>query len=108
MTREQSWQVDGVTLTLLRHISSLGYTVSVFRFPSSVLGTRPASVEMHALDLSEDPPVKHVARVVEGEGGNLDYRCACLLAEMVGIDIKNGYALLKSPVGQTFLSVMGG
>jgi hypothetical protein len=24
MTREQSWQVEGVTLTLLRHITSLG------------------------------------------------------------------------------------
>jgi hypothetical protein len=32
MTREESWQVEGVTLTLLRHITSLGYTVSVFRF----------------------------------------------------------------------------
>jgi len=27
----------------------------------------------------------HVARVVEGEGGDLDYRCACLLAELVGV-----------------------
>jgi hypothetical protein len=90
MTREESWQVDGVTLTLLRHVTSLGYTVSVFRFPSSVLGTRPACVEMHALDLSQDPPVKHVARVVEGEGGDLDYRCACLLAELVGIDLADG------------------
>jgi len=29
---------------------------------------------MHALDLSVDPPTKHVARVVEGEAGDLDYR----------------------------------
>jgi hypothetical protein len=27
MTREESWQVEGVTLTLLRHVTSLGYTV---------------------------------------------------------------------------------
>jgi hypothetical protein len=56
MTREESWQVEGLTLTLLRHVTSVGYTVSVFRFPSSVLGTRPACVEMHALDLAQDPP----------------------------------------------------
>jgi hypothetical protein len=89
MTREQSWQVDGATLTLLRHVTSLGYTVSVFRFPSSALGSWPACVEMHALDLSQDPPITHVARVVEGEDGDLDYRCACLLAELVGIDLKD-------------------
>ena len=56
MTREESWNVEGVTLTLLRHVTSLGYTVSVFRFPASLLGTRPAAVEMHALDLSQDRP----------------------------------------------------
>jgi hypothetical protein len=72
MTREDSWQVEGVALTLLRHVTSLGYTVSVFRFPSSALGTWDACVEMHALDLSQDPPTKHVARVAEGEGGDLD------------------------------------
>jgi hypothetical protein len=88
MTREESWQVEGVTLSILRHIGSLGYTVSVFRIPSSLLGTRPGSVEMHALDLSKDPPIKHVARVVEGEAGDLDYRCACLLAEMAGIRLE--------------------
>jgi hypothetical protein len=60
---------------------ALGYTVSVFRFPPSLLGTWPGCVEVHALDLRTDPPTKHVARVVEGEAGDLDYRCACLLAE---------------------------
>jgi hypothetical protein len=50
MTREESREVEGVTLTLLRHATSLGYTVSVSLFPSSVLGTPPACVEMHALD----------------------------------------------------------
>jgi hypothetical protein len=54
MTREESWQVDGVALTLLRHVTSLGYTVSVFRFPASLLATRPTAVEMHALDLTQD------------------------------------------------------
>jgi hypothetical protein len=85
MTREASWEAEGATLTILRHIRSLGYTVSVFRIPSSLLGTRPGPVETHALDLSVEPPTKHVARVVEGEGGDLDYRCACLLAELIGV-----------------------
>jgi hypothetical protein len=85
MTREDSWQVEGLTLTILRHITS----VSVFRIPSSLLGTRRGSVEMHALDLSVDPPVKHVARVVEGAGGDLDYRCACLLAQVIGIQLQD-------------------
>jgi hypothetical protein len=40
MTREESRQVEGLTLTLLRH--RLGLAVSVFRFPSSLLGTHPA------------------------------------------------------------------
>jgi hypothetical protein len=31
-----------------------------------------------------------VARVVDGEAGDMDYRCACLLAEMVGIDLEDG------------------
>jgi hypothetical protein len=90
VTREESWQVEGVTLTILRHITALGFTVSVFRIPSSLLGTRPGSIEMHALDLSVDPPVKHVARVVEGETGDLDYRCPCLLAELVVLALQDG------------------
>jgi hypothetical protein len=45
---------------------------------------------MHVLDLTQDPPAKHVARVVEEEGEDADYRCACLLAEMVGCDLEDG------------------
>jgi hypothetical protein len=44
---------------------------------------------MHGLDLSKDPPTKHVACVVEGEG-DLDYRCAPLLAELVGLSLADG------------------
>jgi len=40
-------------------VTSLGYTFSVFGFPSSMLGTRRAGVEMHSLDLSQDPPFEH-------------------------------------------------
>jgi len=60
MTREQSWEATGVTLSILRQASSLGYTVSVFRFRSSALG-RPGFVEMHAVELAADPPVNHVS-----------------------------------------------
>jgi len=90
MTREESWQVEDTTLTLLRHITAMGFTVSVFRLPRSLYGTSLAAVEMHAVDPSKEPPAQHVARVGEVEGGNLDYRCACLLAEMVGIDLEDG------------------
>ncbi len=55
MTREESWQVSGVTLAMLRQITGLGYTVSVFRFPESILGTMPENVEMHAIDLRRSP-----------------------------------------------------
>lgn len=90
MTPEESWQVQGTTLAILRQITALGFTISVFRFPSSLLGTRAGAVEMHALNLSKDPPDKHVARVVEGESDDLDYQCAWVLAEMVGIDLMDG------------------
>jgi hypothetical protein len=83
VTREQSWEVQGDTLAVLRRVTDASYTVSVFRFPSSLLATRPAAVEMHAIDLSTDPPQQHVARVVIGEAGDIEQRCAELLAEMV-------------------------
>jgi hypothetical protein len=50
MTREESWQAHGLALTLLRQVPSLGHVVSVFRFPSSLLG-QPGFVEMLAIDL---------------------------------------------------------
>ena len=90
MNRQESWQVSGLTLTLLRHITALGYTVSVHRLASSLLGSVPASVEMHAVDLATDPPNQHVARVAEGEADDPDYKCAVLLAEMVGIELEDG------------------
>ena len=63
MTREQSWQVEGVTHSLLRQIESLDYTVSVHRIASSLLGRVGAFVEMHAVDLRTDPPVQKLARI---------------------------------------------
>jgi hypothetical protein len=44
---------------------------------------------MHALDLSHDPPTKHVARMVNGEAADLDCRCASLLAELLGVELED-------------------
>lgn len=90
MTREESWKVKGITLALLRQITALGYVVSVFRFPESMLSASEATVEMHAIDLRPDPLQKHVARILINDAADPDYSCACLLAEMVGIDLADG------------------
>jgi hypothetical protein len=42
---------------------------------------------MHTIDVTVDPPVQHLARVSEKDGGDTDYRWACLLAEQVGLDL---------------------
>jgi hypothetical protein len=84
MTREESWQAQGATLAILRHVTTAGYVVSVFRFPSSLFGSRPAAVEIEAIDVGTDPPQQHVARVVVGEARDIEYQCAELLAAMVG------------------------
>jgi hypothetical protein len=90
MTRERSWQVEGVTRILLRQVESLGYTVSVHRIPSSLLGSVGAFVEMHAVGLRADPPVQQMARVGLDEVVDAESRCACLLAEAVGIHLDDG------------------
>ena len=59
-----------MTLTLLRHIG--------------------AFLEMHAIDLHQDPPVQQLARVSVDEGGDTDYRCACLLGERLGLSLPKG------------------
>ena len=89
MTREESWQIESVTLTLLRHVASLGFTVSEFRFPSSLLDTWPACIEMHALDL--------LPRRSSTSGGSSTARSAtwttgarACLAELVGVDVEDG------------------
>lgn len=87
--RECSWEVEGVTLAVLRQVSSLGYRVSVFRLPGSLLGA-PSAVEMHATDTRPEPAVVHIARVVESEDADPVLACAVVLAEMVGIELEDG------------------
>src|SRR5688572_14864598 len=50
--------------------------------PCGLYGS-PGQVEMTALDLSKDPPTRYTAKVLETEKGDLDYRCACTLAQSV-------------------------
>jgi len=64
-----------------------GYTVSVHRVPTSLLGGTSAFVEMHAIDLRSDPPGQYIVRIDAGEKGEIDYRCACELAMVAGIDL---------------------
>jgi hypothetical protein len=43
---------------------------------------------MHAVNEQEASPLPHVARIGVDEGGDTDYRCACLPAEAVGIGLE--------------------
>jgi hypothetical protein len=67
------------TDAIISQIESLGWIVKTFR----VNGT----VEMHAvkLDCSQDP---QVTRCNDGDGPDETYRCACLLAEAIGVRLK--------------------
>ena len=64
------------TDAILAQIRTMNYVVKMFR----INGT----VEMHAVDLfgERDP---QIARCNDGDGPDEVYRCACLLAEAVGI-----------------------
>jgi hypothetical protein len=56
--------------------------------PSSLPGTVPAFVEMHAVQLAE-PNNQHIAKV-DGEDDDAAYRAVCMLAESVGIELEDG------------------
>lgn len=77
------WNVDPTTDAILRQVESLGYNVSVYWNLDA-----PANVIMRAM--STDGPHCFEATVGSEEGGDMDYRCACLLAEMVGVDLEDG------------------
>ena len=66
------------TEPILHQIRSLGYAVSVHRINDTI--------EMHAVRLS-DPSEQHLARSVDGDGLEDEYQVACVLAEMVGIEL---------------------
>lgn len=87
MTREESWQVTGNTLEILRQIDALGLIVSVHRLSGSILGTSPAAVEMHALNPGTIPPKQFIARVPIDAHKDPECACAVLLEDMVGTDL---------------------
>jgi hypothetical protein len=45
---------------------------------------------MHAIDLRTDPPGQHIVSVGNDQGRDVEYRCACVLAGLVGIDLEDG------------------
>lgn len=64
------------TDVILAQIRSMNYIVKIFR----VNGT----VEIHAVDLlGQHEP--QIARCNDADGPDEEYRCACLLAQAVGI-----------------------
>ena len=65
---------------IVNQIQSLGYIVKTFR--------NNGKVEMHAVKLDglQEP---QIARCEDGDGPQEEYRCACLLAEAVGIDLED-------------------
>ncbi|HEV2296113.1 MAG TPA: hypothetical protein VGR35_19870 [Tepidisphaeraceae bacterium] len=65
---------------ILKRVTDLGYVVSISRVNGGV--------EMHAVNTA-DPSEQHIARVINGDGPEEDYRCACELAQMVGIDLED-------------------
>lgn len=67
-------------LHLLRYVSSLDFVVSVFRLPSSLYRTVPATVEIHAVNRSTDPATVYLVRVPQDEP-DAEYRAA-----VIGID----------------------
>lgn len=71
--------------SILDTIRSHGYAVSEFRLPPSLLGTFPAAIEMHAVNVKTDPPEQHIARV-DDDGEDAMNRCVCMLAGMAGMN----------------------
>jgi len=66
------------TEIILAQIRSMGYVVKIFR----INGT----VEMHAVDLAAEREPQ-IARCNDGDGLDEEYRCACLLADAVGVTV---------------------
>lgn len=74
--------------SIFRAVIDLGYRVSVFDLPTSLLRTIPPAFEAHAVDTSTDPPAVHVVKVIrDGDDEAALYRLACELAASVGIEI---------------------
>ena len=74
---------------ILQMIRDRGYHVSVFDNPGSLWGTVKAFVEMHAIDLSNDLPVRQTVRMFKQDDIDAHHLAACELARKVGIPSKS-------------------
>ncbi len=79
---------SGHAAAIIRQVEARGFAVSVFDLPTSLLETVPSAVEMHAVNTSTSE--QHIARVAGVADPDRDYRCAVLLAEMVGVEVTDG------------------
>jgi len=71
----------GPIKSIVRQMERLGWIVKTLR----VNGT----VEMHAVKLDCTADLQ-IARCNDGDGPDEEYRCACLLAQAVGIELRDG------------------
>jgi hypothetical protein len=67
--------------SILKQIQSTGYVVSIHRVNGMI--------EMHAIKLDCTEQTQ-IARCADGNGYDEIYRCACLLASAVGIELEDG------------------
>jgi hypothetical protein len=102
MAREKSWD-SRFGAAMLRQITSLGYVVSVFRIPSSLLGTVDAFVEMHEIDSSTDPPIQP-RPCQHRQAVDIDYRCALCAVKSTAPPLVRVFPL-RIHGGHTSLSV---
>jgi archaellum biogenesis ATPase FlaH len=70
---------ESTTRQILAQIESLGYAVSAHIMLDEY-------VEMHAVNAA-DPAEQHIARCLDGNGIEELYRVACLLAEIMKIEL---------------------
>ena len=69
------------TAAIIKCIESLGYAVSTHRMIDYV--------EMHAVFLKDPDTLVRIARCDGGDDDDQIYTTACVLAEMVGIDLED-------------------
>ena len=69
------------TSAILNHLRRLGWRISTHK----VNGT----IEYHAI-FACDPDKFQIARCNDGDGPDEEYRAACLLAEVCGVELEDG------------------
>lgn len=78
---------DPTARTVVAQVASLGYHISTFRLPPSLIRTFPGGVELHAVNAAGDAIV--VRQDDDGED-DVELRAACLLAMQCGVELDDG------------------